>query len=51
MIICEYKKYKKQGNKYFKEANMAELTVKGVATKEVVCDLVQYSFSFDKDGK
>lgn len=30
---------------------MAELTVKGVATKEVVCDLVQYSFSFEKDGK
>lgn len=29
---------------------MAELTVKGVASKELKCDMVEYEFIFSKDG-
>ena len=29
---------------------MAELTVKGFASKELKCDMVEYTFTFSKDG-
>ena len=29
---------------------MAELTVKGFSNKELKCDMVEYTFTFSKDG-